>query len=259
MNLLQKLREQNESDLVRMQEQLDTARQLLSHDQIRERDILSNLGIDFSLTQYENKNAKYLEKQSLVRKFGTDVFHISQVQEICMDYNLRFLPSNLFKGWVDHQIGPKVRNFVKEKNIADYDLDNSFFVMAPPKQFELREIEKVSPRYDPVLFYQIDEEHFFLVHQWGRDLSDWRFVTSFGKKSFFHSQIHYFLITFAALLLFAGLFKVTSLFVALFLALLGSATFIGIRYSYLRNDNQRDVEENYTKNMWNKDYKVKEV
>lgn len=258
MDLLKTLKSKNQTEQKQMEQQLTAVKQLLSHDEIREREILNSMGVDNCLVQYEDKQAGYIKQQDLSKKYGTDVFHINQIKSFCVDYNLRFLPSNKFTGWIDTELGPKVRNFMKEKKVADYDLDKKFFVMAPPKQFELQEIEDVSPRYDPFLFYQIDDEHYYLLHQWGKDLSSFRYVTGFAKRSFASSQIHYFFITLALSMAFLGLFAVTSILSAFLISIFGASALVGIRYSYLRNDNERDLDEKYNRRLWNQDIIYKE-
>jgi hypothetical protein len=252
MNLSEKLREQNRMDEIRMELQLKEVKSLLSHEEAREREILSALGVDSCVKQFEEKQAGYLERQSLKQKYSTEIFHIDQIKNLCMDYDLRFLPSKLFKGWIDTELGPKVKRFISEKNISDYDLEKSFYVMAPAKQFELTKIESVPKQYDPLLFYRIDDSHYCLVHQWGTDLSDFRYLWAFKKKSFFHSQIHLFFMLFLSIMCLLGFFAIASLSAALIIGLIAAAGFTLLRFGYLTNDNEADLDEKYTANLWNK-------
>jgi len=256
MNLAEKLREHSRTDEARMLKQLEEAKSLLLREENRERELLSALGVDTCVQQYEDKRAAYVERQSLKQKYATDVFHIDQIRDLCVDYDLRFLPSRLYKGWIDSELGLKVRKFVKKHNLSDYDLDDSFYIMAPAKQFELKSIELAPKEYDPLLFYKIDDENYTLVHQWGSELNGLRYISAFRKRSFFHSQIHLFFILFAINMAVLGFFAITSIASALIISLIFAGGLTLLRYGYLRNDNSRDMEENYNIRLWNRDVKI---
>lgn len=255
MNLAEELLKQYKTDEIRMERQLEEVKSLLSHEEAREREILATLGVDSCVKQYEDKKASYLERQDLKKKFSTEVFHIDQIKNVCVDYDLRFLPSKLFKGWIDTELGPKVKRFLSDKKITDYDLENSFYIMAPAKQFNLAEIDSVPKQYDPLLFYRIEDQNYCLVHQWGTDLSDLRYLFAFRKKSFFHSQIHLFFVLFFFIMCLLGFFAIASLGAALIIGLVAATGFTLLRYGYLTNDNNLELDEKYSVNLWNKDIK----
>lgn len=255
MNLAEELLKQNRADEIRMERQLEEARNLLLHEEEQEREILSEMGVDSCVRQYEDKKAGYLVRQSLKAKFNTEIFHINQIKGLCIDYDMRFLPSRLYKGWIDNELGAKVKRFLSDKKISDYDLGASFYIMAPAKQFQLVEIESVPKDYDPLLFYKIDDQHFCLVHQWGNELSDWRYLSAFKKKSFLHSQVHMFFVLFFFIMCLLGFFAIASLGAALLIGGIAAAGFTLLRYGYLTNDNTIDLDEKYNKNLWNKDIK----
>ncbi|MGK7395007.1 MAG: hypothetical protein ACNS62_10555 [Candidatus Cyclobacteriaceae bacterium M3_2C_046] len=257
MNLVDKLRKQNELDQRKMQQQLDVAKQLLAHDESREREILGKMGIDSCVKQYEDKKSTYLEKLNLIKKFGNDVFHIDQIKNMCVDYDLRFLPTQYFRGLIDTELGTKMRNFMEHNKINDYDLEHKFFIMAPTRQFEIQEVEIQTNQYDPLMFYKIDDEHYYLVHQWGKELNPLRYISAFRKRSFFHSQIHYLAVSFVVILAVLGLVSIATLGLALALAVGGALSFIFIRYRYVKNDNTRDINESYNVNLWNTNKKIK--
>lgn len=256
MNLAEKLREHSKTDDSRMLKQLEEVKSLLLREENREREILSALGVDSCVQQYEDKQSVYLEKQSLKKKYATDVFHVDQIKDLCIEYDLRFLSSRLYKGWIDNELGLKVKKFVDQHKISEYDLDTSFYIMAPEKQFELKNIEIAPKEYDPLLFYKIDDEHYTLVHQWGSDLNGLRYITAFRKRSFRHSQIHLFFVLFAAIMAVLGFFAIATIWSALFIGVIFASGFTLLRYGYLRNDNSKDLDENYNARLWNKDIKI---
>jgi hypothetical protein len=127
------------------------------------------------------KNKKFFDD---VKNFDQSrVFHISQIKEICLKYNLRFLHSSLYKGTIDEQLILKIGQFelahnkelysksVFNNNRKDYVYDdaNNSFIIAPKDSFKL--LEKP---IDPLFFYKINDEYFYLIHKWGNDLSLFR-------------------------------------------------------------------------------------
>jgi hypothetical protein len=92
------------------------------------------------------------------------VFHISQIQNICEKYYLRFLNIKHYKGSVDNQIPFKITTFetAHDKKCQQKDM----YIIAPAKSFQLEEKPK-----DPLLFYKINDDYFYLIHKWGNDLS----------------------------------------------------------------------------------------
>lgn len=89
-----------------------------------------------------------------------NIFHVSQIKTICIDYRLRFLDSGLFKNEIPSEAISKIRNL--EKN-HDTKLEG-FKIVAPSKTFELENYD------DPLLFAPIGNNYYYLIHQWGNDL-----------------------------------------------------------------------------------------
>ena len=257
MDLIKELRKQNELDEKLMQEHLKEAKSLIANDESREREVMSYLGIDKNIRKVELKQSSYSQKQQLVSRYGTDVFHEDQLRKICVAYNLRFLNTQFFQGWVDTEAGSKIRSFVDKNQVSNDELEKNFFIMAPTSQFKIHEIEKTPTNYDPLLFYKIDNEHYLLVHQWGKELNWMRYIFAFPKRSFFHSQIHFAVITFAIIMATLGLFNLTSVFTAIVLGLGLSLIITFMRYRYATNDFDKDINEGFTINLWNTNIKIK--
>lgn len=257
MNLIKELQKKSDTAEKKMQEQLDDVKLLIAHDESREREMLNHLGVDKCITQYEDKRSSYFQKQSLVKRYGKEIFHIDQIKEICVDYDLRLLNTQYFQGWVDTELGSKLRNFVDEQNIPEHELKSSFFIMAPTHQFRIEEKIRSPKTYDPVLFYRIDDENYLLIHQWGKELNWMRYITAFPKRSFLHSQIHYFVVAFAIIMVALSVFNLTSLVMAIGMALGLSSMFIFLRHRYLTNENEKDINEPYNVNLWNTNLKIK--
>ncbi len=89
------------------------------------------------------------------------IFHISQIRTICIDYRLRFLETNFFKGGIPEEAISKIQALEK---IHQTKL-NGFKIMAPSKVFQLLSYD------DPLLFAPIGNDYYYLVHKWGNDIS----------------------------------------------------------------------------------------
>lgn len=129
------------------------------------------------------------------------VFHISQIEETCNKYSLRFLPSVMYKGTIDKELPYKITNFEaaygvkcqcsKPKNdrwLSDGEVQNTF-IMAPASSFELQEKPK-----DPLFFYKINEEYYYLIHKWGNDLNVFRRMLPVLSKPWFYYLSMFFLV-----------------------------------------------------------------
>lgn len=147
-------------------------------------EVLSRIGINKAAAtgkELSERNDKLLRSAS---GFNLDkVFHISQIEKLCDRYYLRFLPSALFKGSIDPSLPDKIATFeatynvqcksvVKDisrfRNWMDIEAEkgNNTFIAAPASSFKLEERPK-----DPLLFYKINDEYYYLIHKWGNDLS----------------------------------------------------------------------------------------
>lgn len=123
----------------------------------------------------------HLEREKLAQKISTNgsakvnqlqfdiletdrIFHIKQIKTLCIDYRLRFLDSNIFKNTIPAEAISKIRIMENEHHTS---LDG-FKIIAPSKSFQLLNYD------DPLLFIPIGNGYYYLVHQWGHEISPWR-------------------------------------------------------------------------------------
>jgi len=92
------------------------------------------------------------------------IFHVDQIRQICIDYRLRFLESNIFKNEIPEEAITKIRMMEKEHNTSL----EGFRIIAPSKAFHLLNYD------DPLLFVSIGNDYYYLVHQWGTEMNPWR-------------------------------------------------------------------------------------
>lgn len=145
---------------------------------LKDHDALNRVGLTETLKKGENKKqfSEILAQEA--QKFNQDkVFHISQIENTCRKYYLKFLPSKYYNGFIDEELPYKIEQFELAYGVkcqsgnkngqfdADINLNNTF-IMAPAENFELQERPK-----DPLFFYKINDEYYYLIHKWGNDLN----------------------------------------------------------------------------------------
>lgn len=176
---------------------------------IVENDSLDRIGIGVLKEGKELKEKLDTAKKQTLRFNQDRVFHVSQIEKLCNQYYLRFLPAALFKGAIDKELPSKISQFEMAYNVECYSTENSngwegslytpfrddennithmkakrnnTYIMAPKQSFKLEERPK-----DPLLFYKINDEYYYLIHKWGNDLSVFRRV-----RGLFNEPITYF-------------------------------------------------------------------
>jgi len=88
------------------------------------------------------------------------IFHISDIEKICITYRLRFLNSSLFKGELPYEAILKIKQLEEEHKINL----KAYKIMAPSQFFKLKNAD------DPLLFAPIGNQYYYLIHSWGKDL-----------------------------------------------------------------------------------------
>ena len=102
-------------------------------------------------------------------------FSYQSIKNISIRYRLRFLDSSYFKSEYPYEAISEINAFEKK-----YDIKiKSFRIIAPSKAFDLENINK-----DPLLFAQLNDKTFYLLHQWGNDLAWYRRIISWPLQNF---------------------------------------------------------------------------
>lgn len=164
INLEKALLKENVKSILTPSELLQV-KQYETMGKIEDNSVFYRLGLDKNIVK--GKSIKTVAENNLkgIEKFDKKrVFHVSQIEKICNKYLLKFLPISHFRGEIDAELPQKVLNFelIYNENVSQY---NSY-IIAPSKSFELEERPK-----DPLLFYKINDEYYYLIHKWGNDLS----------------------------------------------------------------------------------------
>ncbi|HRG60119.1 MAG TPA: hypothetical protein PK323_14285 [Bacteroidia bacterium] len=101
---------------------------------------------------------------------------LQQIKTICVKYNLRFLDSTFFKAAFPYEAISKIKAFESKHQIKI----KSFKIIAPAEVFQLEDCNK-----DPLLFAQLADNRYYLIHQWGNDLAWYRGIISYPTKSIY--------------------------------------------------------------------------
>ena len=114
-----------------------------------------------SLNEKNNENFNKMKFEEMETK---NIFHKDTIKSICVQYRLRFLDSNLFKGDYPNNI-TKVISDIEKKHETTL---NNFMIMAPSKLFKIK-----SPD-DPILFVPLGNDYYYLIHKWGEEFNHLR-------------------------------------------------------------------------------------
>lgn len=145
-------------------ELLDAFKTLLEQPTEGER-ILSNL---FSSEGNEEK----LDFDALDH---TKIYHISDIEKLCVDYRLRFLDSSLFNGTFPTEALDAIAQFENEQQREI----KGFKMIAPAPMFKLAEKDK-----DPLLMVPMGRGYYYLLAQWGNDLHPLRKALVYPFRNF---------------------------------------------------------------------------
>ena len=105
---------------------------------------------------------------------SSEIYHIDQIEKICVNYRLRFLDSKYFKGKLPYEALSKIKTLEEEHETTL----KGFKIMAPSKLFKLENAD------DPLLFAPIGNDYYYLIHKWGNDLSPFRRLMMWPFKTF---------------------------------------------------------------------------
>lgn len=93
-----------------------------------------------------------------------NIFHLSEIKEVCIDYRLRFLDIKYFKGTLPQE----AKNKISDLETSHQTRISGFKIMAPSIMFRLAKTD------DPLLFAPLGNDYYYLIHKWGKDLHPMR-------------------------------------------------------------------------------------
>ncbi len=234
-----------------------SVQKLLDYEGQQDAQMLKEMGLATQLNYASEMKGRQMELESKKEMYAGKVFRKEAIQKLAMDYRLRFLKSYLYKGFVDVEIPAKIKEFAKLANLelTSQHLADRFFILAPGKAFNTEKvlIPKIEKQVDPLLFFQIDQDHYRLVHKWGADFTPFRALLGWKWRSEFNFFAFGFLVCFA-MLSFLGSFVMYGAMVEHpFYFLLGCTvfSFFGAWIHYQSNvKNSNFIEDNLTAKNW---------
>ena len=169
------------------------------------------------------------------------VYHLETIKKVCIDYRLRFLDLKYFKGALPEAAYDQIDTIEKQHrtNLSD------FKIMAPSILFRLARTD------DPLLFVPMGNNHFYLIHKWGNDLSPYRKAMVWPFKSVWTLLLTLLAVSYALTLITPmGLFTKTPdsstfwmLYFFMFKALASIVLFVGFA-----------LGKNFNPAIWNNKY-----
>jgi len=103
------------------------------------------------------------------------IYHLDDIRKLCIAYRLRFLDASLYKGEIPYEAISKIKSLEKAQQMRLAD----FKMLAPAPMFNL-----VRKDRDPLLFLNLGNNHYYLIHKWGGDLHPLRKLVVYPFRSF---------------------------------------------------------------------------
>ena len=145
---------------------IEEANSLLFDDQEQEKKIINQL----SCNNEASINTGLID--SLDTQF---IFDIQEIRTLAIKYRLRLLPSKCFRNSIPKEAIFKIKQLSKKSNTEI----KKFVILAPSKAFDLKD-----ENADPLLFIPLSASKYYLVHQWGNDLSWFNKLLSIPFRNF---------------------------------------------------------------------------
>lgn len=170
-----------------------------------------------------------------------NIYHLSQIKAVCIDYRLRFLDQKYFKGEIPQEAKDKINALESDHNTVL----SGFKIMAPSVLFRLSKTD------DPLLFVPVGNDYYYLVHKWGNDLSPYRKLLMWPYKNLMNLIAVILLVSFLVTLITPyQIFTKTndsSTFFMLFLFMFKAVASVVLFYGFA-------LGKNFNKAIWNSRY-----
>ena len=105
---------------------------------------------------------------------GDKLFSIDEIEKVCVKYRLRFLKTGFHKNNFPYEVISKIKE--AEKRSGEQLKD--FYLAAPAQAFNLMDRNK-----DPLLFANLGNNKYYLIHKWGTDLAWHRRIWTFPLRN----------------------------------------------------------------------------
>lgn len=189
----------------------------------------------------ENELVSTINLLDIKKLESNRIYYLDDIKQLCINFRLRFLDYELFKGSIPTEAVGIIQKLEKEHHTNLQNLK----IVAPSKAFRLKNAD------DPLLFVPLDKNRFYLVHKWGKDLHPFRKFLMWPYKNFENLIFTVFLVSiFLTLLIPDGLFSKESsvsqtfiVFLFMFKWVAAIVLFYGVA-----------LGKNFNNQMWNSNY-----
>lgn len=169
------------------------------------------------------------------------IFHRDTIKKTCINYRLRFLDLDYFKGDVPLEAIESIQALEQAHNT---ELQN-MKIVAPSKLFKLKNAD------DPLLFVPIGNQYYYLIHKWGNDLHPLRQLLMWPFKNIVTSILSILLLS----LVLTSMMPLTlfsaepnwSDFILIFMFMFKSIAAIVIYYAFAAG-------KNFSRAIWDSTY-----
>jgi len=157
--------------------------------------ILLNENLKYS--NLDNQSYELINPKKITNHFDFDllesnkIIHLNTIKKTCINYRLRFLDIDFFKGDLPIEAIDKLKNL---EDIHNTRIDK-LKIMAPSIMFRLKKTD------DPILFAPIGNNYFYIIHKWGNDLNGLRKLRMWPFMSLTNLLITLLIISFLITLL----------------------------------------------------------
>lgn len=102
------------------------------------------------------------------------LFSEQAIRQLAVEYRLRFLYAQLFKGEIPNHAISSLRKLERTCGVKFHGA----MILAPSEMFELENCED-----DPLMFVRLGNHTWYLVDQWGGEISPWRKLKFFPYRN----------------------------------------------------------------------------
>jgi hypothetical protein len=215
------------------QDLLEKVHQILHQESLKDEKIIKALQEDLEIDPGNDFKLDHLETNR--------IFHLDDIEKMCVEYRLRFLSSVVFKAELPYEALIRIKEVEKDHEITL----KGFKIMAPASAFKLKNAD------DPLLFAPIANNYYYLIHSWGRDLHPLRKLLMWPIRQLENFMFFLLILSFGLTFLIpSGMFSMeqtTTEFVILFFFMFkwitGLAIFYGFKYG-----------KNFSSAIWDSTY-----
>lgn len=198
VNLRDELLESQRDQESAMDLEISDTKLLLADNEANRIQVLKALGLDDGIKEYEEAKGRSLDRKKLEEDYGKDIFHLDEIKNLCLKYDLRLLNTRFYNGAITSELPDKVVEFSKEHDIrvgvggdtwsGDGD---KFYILAPREKFRTERTKQSRANdKDPILFFNTGNNHYKMVYAWGHSLKMFRLIKGFRRKNSLNRYLH---------------------------------------------------------------------